>query len=46
MGIFYYDYEILFSIRTYLNKDLYIYLHNNIYDILFDEIIYVDLDSF
>jgi hypothetical protein len=46
MGLFYYDYEILFSVMDYLNKDLYIYLHNNIYDILYDEIIDVDLDDF
>jgi hypothetical protein len=46
MGIFYYEYEILFSDRDYLNKYLYIFLLNNIYDILYDEVIYVDLDSF
>jgi hypothetical protein len=46
MGVFYYDYKILFSIRKYLNIDLYVYLDNNIYDILFDEIIDVDLDGF
>lgn len=37
MNIFYCYYEILFSFMSYLNKDLYIYIFNNIYNVLYDE---------